>query len=205
MDIDKFFKDQTRMSPSSRLDDSQNRIEKYKGMKVTLSGGRGRFGNIDGYLEAGEGTTTWKAINVGHGKIAFLDEETGKYITAYGTGDAFKKYLRPKMYKIALRISSDIVDDIIEETSHAKDDSVEDKLGFNYSGLMVEKGKSGSNEPEINQLFEMHGSDSSYKVMINNCFGTCWRSPGWSKTVMYSTYELGRALGDEQMSISVCD
>jgi hypothetical protein len=119
------------------------------------------------------------------------------------TGNNFSVYLVQRIYDIGMKIGPDVVDDIVQETTHADQERSENRSGFNLSGMTVEAGQFNNPEqPALNQLFEIHASSSSRKIMVMNFCGTCWRSPGWSADVMYSTYAVGKANGDEQISIS---
>jgi hypothetical protein len=102
-----------------------------------------------------------------------------------------------------MKLSPDINEDIIRLTAHSDKNGTEaGSSGFNYSEITVESGNpSQNNQPYINQLFEIHPSASSNRDMITTFAGTCFRSPNWSNKVMYSTYAIGTARGDEQVSI----
>ena len=134
--------------------------------------------------------------------------QNGKYITAYGTGGNFKRYIREELLKIGKNLSPDLVDDVIKDVLLENDgaqlkDGNQGRDIFNYSPLAVEI--PSSNGPSGNQLFEIHDSQSEWSLMVLTFCGTCWRSAYWSSNVMYSTYAVGTANGDEQVSISVID
>eukprot|EP01038_Epipyxis_sp_PR26KG_P013624 gene13624-18282_t len=190
-------------SSAKRLSKSQKFINKYANQYVSISGDWGYFSRDGDLLKRGRDNQKWFVVGVSEGKCAFRSVD-GYYITAYGTCDKFEAYLHQRLYDFGLQISADIVDDLVEEISqHGK--LAKEGGSFNISCIKVEKGKPGDDvdnyKPEINQMFEIHSSQLSNRVMITNFCATCWRSAVWSEDVMYSTYNIGTANRDEQILI----